>query len=86
MILPGFVTAETAGFEPVELKKKCRKNAEKTMDLEKRGVFRGIHSKDLYDFFCKTVEICFGFQQSLLGRIVLASTDIFGRGDVRQHF
>lgn len=26
MILPGFVTAETAGFEPVELKKKCRKN------------------------------------------------------------
>ena len=26
MILPGFMTAETAGFEPVELKKKCRKN------------------------------------------------------------
>lgn len=56
------------------------------MNLEKRGVFRGIHSKDLYDFFCKIVKIFFGFQQSLLGRIVLASTDIFGRGDVRQHF
>ena len=25
MILPGFVTAETAGFEPVELKKKMQK-------------------------------------------------------------
>ena len=56
------------------------------MNLEKRGVFRGIHSKDLYDFFCKIVKIFFGFQQSLSGRIVLASTDIFSRGDVRQHF
>ncbi len=82
MILPGFVTAETAGFEPIELKKKCRKNN----GLRKTWSISWNIFKDLYDFFCKIVKICFGFQQCLLGRIVLASIDIFGRGDVRQHF